>query len=43
MIKHILKNGEVKKDISGHKVKQQDVPLAYEILKNGGRKNEKGS
>ena len=43
MIKHVLKSGEVKKDISGHTVKQQDVPLAYEILKKGVKKNEKGS
>lgn len=43
MVKHVLKSGQVLTDITGHKVKQQDVPLAYEILKNGGRKNEKGS
>lgn len=43
MVKHVLKNGTVLHDIKGHKPKQQDVPLAYEILKNGGRKNEKGS
>lgn len=43
MIKHVLKNGEVKKDISGHKVKQTDCPLAYEILKKGVKRNEKGS
>ena len=40
MVKHVLKTGEVKKDISGHKVKQTDCPHAYEILK-GVKKNEK--
>lgn len=43
MIIHILKDGTVKKDITGHKVKQSDVPQAYEILKRRVRKNEKGS
>ena len=43
MVTHVLKSGKVLKDITGHKVKQQDVPLAYEILKKGVKKNEKGS
>ena len=43
MVTHVLKSGKVLKDIKGHKPKIQDVPLAYEILKNGGRKREKSS
>ena len=42
MIIHVLKTGEIKKDITGHKVKQSECPHAYEILK-GVKKNEKSS
>lgn len=38
MIKNILKNGKVIKDLKGHVVKKTDVPKAYGILR---RKHEK--
>ncbi len=31
MVIHILKNGEVIPDISGHEVTEKDVPMFYEI------------
>lgn len=30
---HVLASGEVKRDIQGHKVKPEDVPEFYKILK----------
>lgn len=39
---HVLASGEVKRDIQGHKVKPEDVPEFYKILKKEIRKfNEK--
>ena len=39
---HVLANGEVKRDIQDHKVKPEDVPEFYKILKKEIRKlNEK--
>jgi hypothetical protein len=32
MIKHILKDGTVLNDITGHVVKKEDVPMAYAII-----------
>jgi len=32
MITHILKDGTVLKDITGHKVTKEDAPTVYEIL-----------
>lgn len=32
MIKHILKNGKVLKDITNHVVKSEDAPQAYALL-----------
>ena len=32
MVKHILKDGTVLKDITGHVVKKEDVPLAYALI-----------
>lgn len=32
MIIHILKDGTILKDISGHTVKREDAPVAYEVL-----------
>ena len=32
MITHILKNGTVLHDITGHVVKKEENPLVYEIL-----------
>lgn len=37
MVKNILKDGTVVKDLKGHVVKQKDVPIIYEYL--GRRKN----
>ena len=33
MVKHILKNGEEVKDISGHVIKKDDAPCLYELIK----------
>lgn len=43
MVYHILKDGSRPKDITGHIVKMDEVPLAYEILKSIERRrtNEK--
>ena len=32
MVKHILKDGTVLKDITGHKVTRKDAPRTYQIL-----------
>lgn len=40
MIRHILKDGTVVKDITGHIVKKKDAPAVYTILEKG-IKNEK--
>ena len=32
MIRHILKDGTVLTDITGHVVKVEDVPMAYQIM-----------
>ena len=31
MVTHIMRGGEVLRDIAGHKVKRSDVPRAYDI------------
>ena len=33
MVKHILKDGTVKHDITGHVVKKADAPTVYNIIK----------
>lgn len=46
MVKHILKDGTVLKDITGHIVKKEDVPAAYtliEQLRKGRRQNGKAN
>lgn len=46
MVKHILKDGTVLKDITGHIVKKEDVPAAYaliERMRKGRRKNGKAN
>ena len=32
MITHVLKSGEVLKDITGHKVTRKDAPRVYKLL-----------
>lgn len=32
MIRHILKDGRVIEDITGHVVKKEDVPSVYELI-----------
>ena len=32
MVKHIMKDGTVLNDITGHTVKMEDAPTVYEIL-----------
>ena len=46
MVKHILRNGTVLNDITGHIVKKEEVPAAYaliEQLRKGRRKNGKAN
>lgn len=38
MVTHVLKDGRVLKDISGHKVKKEECLMVYEII---GRKSRK--
>jgi len=38
MVTHVLKDGRVLKDISGHKVKKEECPMIYEII---GRRAER--
>lgn len=47
MIRHVLKNGTVLEDISGHVVKLEDAPSVYALLdvirkgsKNDGENNQ---
>ena len=42
MVTHVLKDGTVLKDITGHVVKEQDVPEAYILIDqmNGERRKE---
>lgn len=32
MIRHILKDGTVLKDITGHIIKQESAPMVYQII-----------
>lgn len=40
MVKHILADGTEVKDITGHIVKREDVPIIYEIFERERKKNE---
>lgn len=39
MIIHILKDGTVLKDITGHKITRKDAPRLYAILEKRGETN----
>lgn len=41
MVKHILKDGTVLEDISGHVVKRKDAPVVYELMEQIKRKEDK--
>lgn len=43
MIRHILKDGTILQDITGHKVKQESAPMVYQIIEQMERegKNER--
>lgn len=41
MIIHIMKDGKKVKDITGHLVKREDVPRAYDLMSQMNRKGEK--
>lgn len=41
MIIHILKDGAVLEDITGHVVKKEDTPLAYGLLEQKKEKERK--
>lgn len=34
MVYHVMKDGSIKTDISGHVIKMSDVPTLYNILHN---------
>lgn len=40
MIKHILRDGTVLQDITGHVVKQKDAPLVYQIMERMNKEKE---
>lgn len=41
MIIHILKDGTILNDISGHTVKREDAPVAYEVLERKAKGEQK--
>lgn len=41
MITHILKNGQVVKDITGHVVKKEESPVAYAVLEQKRKEKRK--
>ena len=41
MIKHILKDGTVLQDITGHIIKQEDAPMVYQIIEQMEREEKK--
>lgn len=40
MVTHILKDGTVLEDITGHKVTREDAPTVYEILERLRKRRE---
>jgi hypothetical protein len=41
MVTHVLKDGSVKQDITGHVVKKEDAPKFYDLIERVRRNNEK--
>lgn len=41
-IKHILKNGKVLHDITGHKVTRKDAPMTYQIIEQMNKERTRG-
>ena len=41
MIKHVLKDGTVLADMTGHVVKKEDAPMVYQIIEQITRKERK--
>ena len=41
MIRHVLSNGTVLEDLSGHVVKKEDVPEAYMLMEQMNKKERK--
>ena len=41
MVTHILKDGTVLKDITGHVVKREDVPTVYSLIERMNAEREK--
>lgn len=41
MVKHIMKNGQVLEDITGHVVTREAVPVVYEIASRMRKKEKK--
>ena len=41
MVIHILKDGTVLEDITGHVVKREEVPQAYAVVEQKNRKENK--
>ena len=40
MVKHILKDGTVLDDITGHVVRREEVPSVYTLIERKGEKDE---
>lgn len=43
MVKHVLKNGTVLDDITGHLVKREEVPSVYTLIERKGEKDEQAA
>ena len=42
MVTHVLKDGTVLKDITGHVVKREDVPMIYSLVEQMNSERQKG-
>ena len=40
-VTHVLSDGTILKDITGHVVKKEEVPLAYAVVEQTNRKENK--
>ena len=43
MVTHILKDGTVLKDITGHVVKREDVPTVYSLIERMNAEKERNN
>lgn len=33
-ITHVFRNGQILKDITGHKIKKEDAPMVYQVIES---------